>query len=151
MIRHPLRATFLTGIITIGCLLPSVFAFAQEAQPTTPPAAAPRASADASAGYGFIDPLGSKTIPQILGGIVRAALGFVGAVFLLFFIWGGLLWMTSSGDTEKVKKAKASLRNAIFGLLVVFFSYLLVSAIIGVSSTIQSAPSTSQAANKKTP
>lgn len=87
--------------------------------------------------YGLIDPLGSKSLPQILGGIVRAALGFVGALFLLFFVWGGALWMTAGGEPEKVKSAQKAIRNAVFGILVVLFSYALINAIIGLSFAVR--------------
>ncbi len=97
-------------------------------------------------GYGLIDPLGSKDIPQILGGIVRAAIGFVGALFLLFFVWGGALWMTAGGDAEKVKTAQKAIRNAVLGMMVVIFAYVLIDAIIGISSSVQ--PSSSE--TKKT-
>ncbi len=88
--------------------------------------------------YGLIDPLGGKTIPVILGGIVRAALGFVGAVFLMFFIWGGAVWMTAGGDSEKVKKAVGSIRNAVFGIVIVLLFYVLISTLMSLSSSVQS-------------
>ncbi len=140
-LRRRVSAIFLAiflGLVPVATVL---------ATTSTTPTTSPSPAADA--GYGFIDPLGSRTIPQILGGVVRAALGFVGAVFLLFFVWGGFLWMTSGGDTERVKKARASLLNALIGILIVFFSYVLVNAIIGLSSEIQSPSAPARAPAEK--
>lgn len=71
------------------------------------------------------------TIPTALGRVVRAAIGIMGALFLAAFIWGGLLWMTAGGDAERVKKGKTTLINAVLGLLIVGFSYTILSIVLG--------------------
>jgi hypothetical protein len=53
-------------------------------------------------------------------------LGCVGAVALLFFIYGGFVFILSGGSEEKVKEGKQILLNAIIGLAVVFASYLII-------------------------
>src|SRR3989338_1698010 len=48
--------------------------------------------------YGLKDPLVGKTIPDVLSSVVRFGLGFIGALFLAYFIYGGILWMTAGGN-----------------------------------------------------
>jgi hypothetical protein len=72
---------------------------------------------------------GATSIPVFLGQVIRAILGVVGAVALLMFVWGGILWMTSQGSSEKVKKGKETITWAIFGLLAIFFSYAVIQFI----------------------
>lgn len=53
-------------------------------------------------------------------------LGVVGALALLFFVYGGFVFILSGGSEEKVREGKTVLMNAIIGLAVVFCSYLIV-------------------------
>jgi hypothetical protein len=50
-------------------------------------------------------------------------------------IYGGFVWMTAAGNTEKVTQGKNILIWAIIGLVVIFSAYLLVSNIINVATT----------------
>ncbi len=60
-------------------------------------------------------------------------LGIVAAVAALFFlIWGGIRWITASGDKEKLQKARATIMYSIIGLLIVIFSILIITIIGGV-------------------
>jgi hypothetical protein len=53
-------------------------------------------------------------------------LGVVGALALLFFVYGGFVFILSGGSEEKVREGKTVLMNAIIGLVIVFASYLIV-------------------------
>jgi hypothetical protein len=81
--------------------------------------------------YGLIDRFRGVSIPQLVNGVIRFAVGIVGVYFLLMFIWGGFIWMTAQGSSEKTKQAKSKLTGAVIGLVIVVFSYILVSTIIG--------------------
>lgn len=69
-------------------------------------------------------------IPGLIGRVINGVLGIVGSLALLMFIYGGLLWMTSAGNDEKVKQGKDVLIWATLGLLIIFASYALVNFII---------------------
>lgn len=51
---------------------------------------------------------------------------FVGALALLFFIYGGFTLILSRGSTDQVKKGKDIMVAAIVGLIIVFGAYMLV-------------------------
>ncbi len=78
----------------------------------------------------LIDPLGGSDLRVIIGRIIGAALGFSGVLALAMFVWGGIQWMTSAGSPDAVKRAKATLSSAAIGLVIIFTSYTLVSAVI---------------------
>jgi hypothetical protein len=63
------------------------------------------------------------------GSIIGTALSFLGVIFLLLTITGGIMWMTAGGNTEQVGKAKNLITSAIIGLVIVFASYALTSFI----------------------
>lgn len=64
-------------------------------------------------------------IPTRIGQIIGIALSLVGVVFLVLMVYGGFLWMTAAGDSEKVKKAKGIIVNAIIGIVIVMAAYTI--------------------------
>jgi len=63
------------------------------------------------------------TPQQFIGRIINSALGIVGSLALLMFIYGGFIWLTSAGSADKVTKGKNVLIWATIGLIVIFMSY----------------------------
>lgn len=59
--------------------------------------------------------------------IINYALFFIGAIALVFVIYGGVLYITSGGDSEKTTKARNTLMYAVLGVIVVVISYAIVS------------------------
>jgi len=97
------------------------------------------ASAGGQAGrYGLHDPLGGQDVPTLIGSFIRFALGIVGALFLLMFVYGGIMWMIAGGDSERLKKAKHTLVNAVLGMVIIMTSYAIVSTIITFAGRVQS-------------
>ncbi len=77
------------------------------------------------------NPLGSATTPELLiGRIINTVLGLVGSIALLMFVYGGLTWMTSSGNDEKVKKGRDIILWSAIGLVVIFMSYALTRFVL---------------------
>jgi hypothetical protein len=64
-----------------------------------------------------------KKPAEIIGQIINYILGFVGAIFLILTIYGGITWMTAGGNEEKIKKAKGLITSAIIGLAIVLAAY----------------------------
>ena len=57
-------------------------------------------------------------------------LGISGSLALLAFIVGGLMFLTSAGNKERVEQAKKILSGAVIGLAIVFFSYTIINFIL---------------------
>ena len=62
--------------------------------------------------------------------ISNIILGLVGSLTLLMFVYGGLMMIISSGNAEKVTKAKGILLAAIIGLVIVFSSYIIIQFVM---------------------
>ncbi|HTK60002.1 MAG TPA: pilin [Candidatus Baltobacteraceae bacterium] len=82
------------------------------------------------------NPLGTANVPTLIGNILKAAIGIVGALALLIFVYGGFLWLTSAGEAGKVEKGKEAMKWAIVGLAVVFSSYALVSFVLSTLTKV---------------
>jgi hypothetical protein len=58
-------------------------------------------------------------------------LGIVGSLSLIMFIYGGFMFLISSGSSDKVGQAKKIIIAAVIGLLIVFSSYLIIKFVVG--------------------
>ena len=76
------------------------------------------------------NPLGVNTPQALIGKIINAVLGVVGSLALLMFVYGGLVWMTSSGNPEKIKQGRGIIVWAAIGLAIIFSSYALTRILI---------------------
>ncbi|MBI2411337.1 MAG: Ig-like domain-containing protein [Candidatus Kerfeldbacteria bacterium] len=83
---------------------------------------------------GIASSLGNNDIISIVVDIVNVALSLMALVAVIFIIYGGYMWLTSAGNPDKVNKAKAVLRNAGIGLVIIMVSWGLVLWLIGFFS-----------------
>lgn len=75
----------------------------------------------------------------IAGKVINIALGTVGTIVVILFIYSGFLWMTAAGNEEKITKAKRILSNAIIGIVIVIMayaiSYFVINQLLRASGT----------------
>jgi len=96
----------------------------------TQPPAGPTTTGGASYDLSALSPVGNIDVPTLIGLIIKGALGIVGSIALLMFVYGGFLLLVSQGDSAKIQKGKATMVWAAAGLAVIFGSYIFVSYII---------------------
>jgi uncharacterized metal-binding protein len=46
---------------------------------------------------------------------------------VVFFIWGGISWITSGGDKQKLEQAHKKVTFAILGLILVFLAFFIIN------------------------
>ena len=63
---------------------------------------------------------------------------FVGILSVIMLIWGGILYTTSSGDSNKVTTAKNTIMYAVIGLVVAIFAYAIVNFVLTTSRGVSS-------------
>ncbi|MDD5749405.1 MAG: hypothetical protein PHO91_01295 [Patescibacteria group bacterium] len=73
-----------------------------------------------------------NSIPDLIANFIRAILGIVGALSLFFVFQGGITWMTSRGNADKVKAGRDTMLWAIFGLVAVFLSYFVINVVLTI-------------------
>ncbi|HEU0051375.1 MAG TPA: pilin [Patescibacteria group bacterium] len=86
--------------------------------------------------YGLFDPLSGVTIPQLIGGVIRFLIGLMGVALLGALVYGGVLYMTSGGDSKKVGTAQKTLVYALAGLVVVMGSYVIINFLLQISGKV---------------
>lgn len=94
----------------------------------------PKTRFDDKGGATLSNPLGeSANNPNVLiGRIIKNILGIVGSLALLMFVVGGLMWMLSAGNEQRVKKGKDILIWASLGLVIIFTSYAILKFVFEV-------------------
>ncbi len=98
-----------------------------------------------SGGTRLQNPLpGIDSIAGLVGRIIKGILGVVGSVALLMFVYGGIKWILSAGDAKEVAGAQNILRNAVIGMLLIFFSYTISSVILGLFEEVGGGNTTTQ-------
>jgi amino acid transporter len=66
----------------------------------------------------------------LLGNVINWVLGFAALVAVLFIIYGGILYISSSGNEGRVENAKKTITNAVLGLIVIILSFFIVNFVI---------------------
>ncbi|MDP2768006.1 MAG: pilin [Candidatus Methanoperedens sp.] len=63
---------------------------------------------------------------QLAVNVSQWILGITGSLALLAFIYGGVVFLISAGNTEMVAKGKRIITGAVIGLVIVFASYTII-------------------------
>lgn len=79
----------------------------------------------------FENPLpAGEDVPVIVGNVIKTVLGIIGSIALVIFLYGGIQWMVSMGDEQKINKGRDTMIWAGLGLIVIFGSYTLVQLLL---------------------
>ncbi len=85
---------------------------------------------DLATGTGCVD------ANDLVTSAIQWIIGIAGVVAVIFVVYGGISYTTSSGDPSKLQKAKQTILYALIGLIVVALSELITAF---VSNTIRNA------------
>ena len=87
---------------------------------------------------GYVPAIGESGAVQAAS-LVSNIVGFLtmigGLMFLIYFILGGLNWITAGGDPGKVDEAKKKTTGAAIGMIIVVVAYaiaLIVGQVLGI-------------------
>ena len=83
-----------------------------------------------AAGEKVTPPGGDDDLIADVTGILNAIIAVLGLACVVVIIYGGVQYMTSTGDTTKVKNAKNTILYGIIGLVVCVLAFAIVNFII---------------------
>ncbi len=67
---------------------------------------------------------------NLLIGVSQFILGLTGSLALLFFVYGGFLFLTSGGKSDQITKGKTILTQATIGIIIIFGAYLAINFLV---------------------
>ena len=65
-----------------------------------------------------------------MGNLINILLVLAVILALIFLIWGGIRWIMSGGDKQKIEQARSAIIGAIVGLVLAFLSFLILNGVI---------------------
>lgn len=84
-------------------------------------------------------PSNITSIADIVNKILPIVYAVTGVALLGYFIYGGIIWLMSAGDPDKVKKAQDTLVNAAIGVGIVILAYFgtrVIGGVLGINFDI---------------
>jgi hypothetical protein len=88
---------------------------------TQPPAGALPSGTDLEEGTSLIDAVEA---------LINWVLGFVGILLFSLFLFAAFQYATAGGDETKTAKARATMLNAVIGMIIIFFVFVLSNAVL---------------------
>ena len=67
---------------------------------------------------------------QVGVNIYEYLLGIVGSLALAIFMYGGVVWLTSGGNSQRVEHGKKVFEGALAGLALIFGSWLIINFVV---------------------
>ena len=71
-------------------------------------------------------------LTDFLSSIITTLTVVASLAFAIYFIIGGLKWITSGGDKTKAEEAKTQMTQAAIGLIVVVISFFIIGIISNI-------------------
>lgn len=77
----------------------------------------------------------AKTLPDLVGGIIKIILTLLGVIFFILTVYGGYKWMLARGDSKEVETAKDIITRALIGLIIVLAAYAITYFVVARLTT----------------
>lgn len=122
-----------------GAVTPNPTRYTGPALTVTGSASGTPGTGSSTTGTGSSTSSGTVSIPNpikcndaacLIGQVVRYVLGVIAILATLMFIWGGILMLTSGGNSERVKQAKETLAWAAIGIVVILLSWAIILTVL---------------------
>lgn len=84
-------------------------------------------------------------INSMAGRVINIGFGLVAFVFFGLTLYAGLRWLTARGKEELIERAKATMEQAIIGLIIVTLSYAITNFVM---ERLSVKPTTNQTGNQ---
>jgi len=78
----------------------------------------------------------ADTLKEVIGLVKTWVVLLVGAIAVLFIIYGGILYVTSAGNKEKAEQAKQTLTYAVLGLIIIVLANVIISIAMGLPTDL---------------
>ena len=75
-------------------------------------------------------PEGVVDVKILIGNVVKNAMGVLGSITLVVFVYGSFLWLTSAGKPDMIKKGTETMLWAAIGICVIFASYAILNFVM---------------------
>lgn len=96
----------------------------------TCPAGSKRTSAPTYADCNLPEDLPTQDVPTVAQTIINVMVSVVGIVAVAVIVIGGILYVTSTGEAAKTKRAQQAILYGVVGLVVAILAYAIVNFVL---------------------
>ena len=79
-------------------------------------------------------------VQTFIQGVIQVLVTLAGLISAGFFVWGGIGYITSSGDPEKLDRAKKTIVYSAIGLVIVLGAFLISTIVTQLATGAFGAP-----------
>lgn len=72
---------------------------------------------------------------DIVNNVLVWFLSLLGIIAVVYFVYGGVLYMTAGSDAEKATKGRTVIVNAIVGIIIILASFVIIRLVAGALSS----------------
>ncbi len=83
----------------------------------------------------FADTAGVSQIQSFIQSVIQVLVTLAGLVSVIFFVWGGFGYITSSGNPEALDKSKKTILYSAIGLVVVLGAFVISNIVSQLAGT----------------
>lgn len=87
---------------------------------------------DKASGQGITPPIESTTFEELLLHVLNYAKGVAGTIGVIFIIIGGIMYMLSGGNEQRMERAKRTITYAIAGIAIVLAAPTFLNEILAI-------------------
>lgn len=81
---------------------------------------------------GILNKTGTGDPQTLIGKFIRVSMGILGSIALAMMVYGGFLYLTSMGNSERQRKGVTTVLWSSLGLTIIFSSYIIVKFLFQV-------------------
>lgn len=81
---------------------------------------------------GGVENANSGLVRRVAVVVINAFLGLASVTALGFMIWGGVSYVISQGENDRVQKAKLTITYAVIGLVIIGLAAVIVNFVINI-------------------
>lgn len=71
----------------------------------------------------------ARAVPKVLLAVFEILMRIVGILTVVFVIYGGFQYLTSTGEPDKAKAARTTIMNALVGMMIAIFATVIVNVV----------------------
>ena len=73
---------------------------------------------------------------QMAVDVVKYLMTFLGIIAVVVILYGGFMWMTASGNEDRVDKAKKIIIAGAIGLVIVLAAYAIINFVVNITNDV---------------
>lgn len=85
---------------------------------------------------GISEDRGWSDLIKVARNVFNIFLAIIGSIAVLMIIWGGIVYITSAGNEQRLDQAKKIITYAVVGIIIATLSFAMISLVSGLINSV---------------